>query len=1651
VASKVGGGAALIASRALAWLRVILLLAPLGATLPSPVDAAARPVVSHANLPLRFEANEGQTDPVVKFLARGQGYALFLTLTEAVLVLDPPSPRSARRGQAAETRETPSVVTMRLVGAGPSAQVGAIDRLPGTSHYLIGRDPQRWRRDVPAFARVRYDAVYPGISLIYYGNQRQLEYDFIVAPGADPGAIVLELDGADALSVDERGDLVIATARGDVRLGRPVVYQEIAGARRQIEGGYTIDGGRRVRFRVASYDTSRPLVIDPVLAYSTYLGGSADDQGFGVAVDGDGNVYLTGSTLSTDFPTADARQSTKAGGKDVFVTKVDATGSNLVYSTYLGGSGEDIGNAIAVDVDGQAYVAGQTASNDFPTFNAFQTSRRSIDGFLSKLDPSGATLVYSTLLGGSLDDRILGVAVDADGSAVVTGSTASTDFPTFDPVQSFLRAGREAFVTRFTPSGAGLVYSTYLGGSGDDDGNGVVIDADGNAYVVGTTTSTNFPILLPFQATKGGGVSDAFVTKLNHTVPTGLSVVFSTYLGGAATDEGKAIALGPGSRVTVVGSTTSLNFPTAAALQPTIGGTTDAFVTRLTAAGTGLVFSTYLGGLGIDKANGVAVHSDGTTHVVGTTRSTNFPVVDPLPGSAALAGGSDLFVTRLASDGSALVYSTFLGGVADDEGSAIALDADGLVYVVGSTRSTGFPLVDPAQPVIGGGLDAVMAQIADGAILQFSASRFVVGENAGSVTLRVTRTGDRSSAVTVNFATRDDTATAGLDYVATSGTLSFAPGETVKTITVRILEDASGEGPETFIVTLSAPTGNGILGGRARVPVDIVDNEPSVNFSPSLFTVVEGGIATVTVVRGGPLTGTVVVGFTTEDGTARGGTAGTPGIDYVSTSGTLTFAPGVSTRTFTVTTVNDALPEPTETIGLRLTSVTGGTPAAFLGVRSTAILEIVDNERTLQFTKPTFTVAENAGSATITVERHGTLADTVTVRFATSNGTATGGSAAGAGVDYLTRSGTLTFGPGVDTASFTIPIVNDAIVEGNETVRITLSNAVVVGGGTVTIVGANPATLVIVDEDGGVIEFTSATYTVNENAGVATIGVKRTGGATRQVTVQFRTRDGVGTAVAGADYTSTSGTLTFAAGQLTRTFTIPIVSDRIDEGNETVALELLSPGGGAILGTQRTATLTIVDDDTAGVIQFSAPVFTVGESAGVATITVTRTGGSATGTGGTDVLVDFGAFGLTATPGADFLITTGTLTFAAGETVKSFPVRLLDDTLPEGNETVDLRLSSPRGGAILGPRSTAILKIIDNEPTVQFSAPRYSVAEGFNAAITVERTGPTGLPGTVTVLFETTGGSAVPTTDYTPVTRTLSFGPGVPAITVGVPTLTNAIPNGPRTVNLRLRNVTGGAVLGPQSTAVLDLIDNDPGGRVFWSSASYTAREGAGLTWAIIRRTDGVAGGVMVDYDTVNVTARAGVNYDALSGTATFAAGATQVNIPLMVRPQNTIETGPLTFKVVLSNPRPTGFPNGVTLGSPSVATVTIVDDDEGGVVQFGATSVTVAEGAQQCTPTPPANACATVIVTRTGGAASGVTADYSMADRTAVSGTHYVRTSGRVTFSAAQTTATIPVQLINNSADSGPRTFTITLANPRGGATLGANTTITVTIADND
>jgi len=673
-------------------------------------------VESYGKLPLSFEANKGQTDPEVKFLSRGIGYTLFLAPTEAVLALQKaatsnPQQKSDRvhtaLGPEAARAQAPAVLRMKLVGSNPAPRLVGLNQLPGKSNYFIGNNPKKWRTNVPNYSKVRYENVYAGVDLIYYGSQGQLEYDFVVAPGAAPGAITLGLEGAEGMAIDPQGNLVLSIGSGEVSLHKPVVYQEVDGVRREIQGGYVLKEDNRVGFQVAAYDAGKPLVIDPTLAYSTYLGGSDTDRGFGIAVDSGGNAYVTGLTISTNFPTASPFQAAcGAGGcEDAFVTKFNPTGSALVYSTYLGGSGNDRGFGIAVDGGGNAYVAGGTNSTNFPTASPFQAARGGgFDAFVTKLNPTGSALVYSTYLGGSGGtSQGVGIAVDSSGNAYVTGNTNSANFPTASSFQAALSGPRDAFVTKFNPAGSALVYSTYLGGSGDDDGGGIAVDSSGNAYVTGNTNSANFPTASPFQAAPGGGF-DAFVSKLN---PTGSALVYSTYLGGNGGDFGSGIAVDSSGNAYVAGATASTNFPTASPFQAALGGGFDAFVTKLNAAGSALVFSTYLGGSAGDGGSAIALDVD-IVYVTGDTASTNFPTANAI--QAAFGGGTDGFVAKL--DIPDLVFATYLGGSGDDSGASIAVDSGGNAYVTGETASTDFPTMSPFQAAFGGGTqDAFVTKI----------------------------------------------------------------------------------------------------------------------------------------------------------------------------------------------------------------------------------------------------------------------------------------------------------------------------------------------------------------------------------------------------------------------------------------------------------------------------------------------------------------------------------------------------------------------------------------------------------------------------------------------------------------------------------------------------------------------------------------------------------------------------------------------------------------------------------------------------------------------------------------------------------------------------------------------------------------------------
>ena len=762
--------------------------APTSSPQAQPEADKARLVRNYGNLPMAFEANRGQAPRPVKFLSRGNGYGLYLTAQEAVLALRRPAaasgatlPRLEASGvtpsgmstmlqrldapltvEAAKVKSAyeTEIVRMQLAGANPLAEPVGTSPLPGTANYFIGNDSSQWRTQVPTYSRVRYANVYPGVDLVYYGNQRQLEYDFVVAPGASPRPIRLRFAGATGLRAEPNGNLSVQVQDGSIEFRRPEIYQVVHGERHSVSGRFRLLANNTAGFALGGYDHARPLIIDPVVTYSSFLGGSVAEYIVSVTADSAGNAYVTGLTVSLDFPTtAGAFQSVNfaAAGNQVstaFISKMNPSGTALLYSTYLGGSAiahtlhlqGDYGHAIAVDKAGNAYITGWTYSSNFPiTAGAFQSGSRTAGlalptGFVTKLNPSGTGLIYSTYLGGSVLDEPTALAVDSAGDAFISGLTFSSDFPTTSG--AFQRSnksagvdGFNAFVTKLNPSGTALVYSTYLGGS-EDKGtylsslywtNPVAVDTLGNAYVAGFTQSNDFPATKgAYQQTNRAAGNEGANITLSKLNPAGSGLIYSTYLGGSADSYSEGLAVDSAGNAYVAGFTYDLDFPvTASAFQSinkaasnpgnTGSSRTNGFLTKMNPAGSVAIYSTYLGGTagpwGGDGILGLAVDSSGDAYVVGYVMSDDFPVTSNAFQSKNhgathccdyLTYATNTFLTEFNPAGKGLLFSTYFGGSGTqnpdgpgaygDSAYSVALGAGGTVFSVGASSSSNFPV-----------------------------------------------------------------------------------------------------------------------------------------------------------------------------------------------------------------------------------------------------------------------------------------------------------------------------------------------------------------------------------------------------------------------------------------------------------------------------------------------------------------------------------------------------------------------------------------------------------------------------------------------------------------------------------------------------------------------------------------------------------------------------------------------------------------------------------------------------------------------------------------------------------------------------------------------------------------------------------------------
>jgi hypothetical protein len=914
----------------------------LSAILPAHA-AAAQPPLAHgplaqgsqqvlaiySHLPLMFEPNQGQTDARVRFLAHGSGYGLYLTAREAVLAL-----HSAATSQHATPRT--SVVSMKLVGANSAAEPTGDVQLPGKSNYFIGNDPAQWHRDIPQFARVRYRNVYPGVDLVYYGNQGRLEYDFEVAPGSDPRLIALKFQGPRNLRIDATGDLVLAVGGSDVRLQAPRVYQKFGAEERSVVGRFELRGKEKekdeVGFRLGAYDRSRALIIDPVLTYATYFGGSGDEAcsviapimiaGIAappagcpaIAVDAVGNIYVAGSTTSTNFPvTSGAFQTAKAGPANAFVAKISPA-SALLFATYLGGNVVDYPAGIAVDNGFNVIVAGTTTSSDFPThgtnapFQAGPPPNSSKHVFVSKLDPTGKTLLYSTYLFGNNVDIASGLALDPGGNAYVTGTTTSTEkdtgFPsTLGSMQDASLATNQFFFTKVDPNASGsasVPYSTYIGGSTPSNGvavgGGIAVDTNSNAYITGGTTFTDMQVLNPYQGTNKGGL-DAFVVKINPAGATGTQKLYWTYLGGSGDDVGYGIAVDSATNAYVTGSTTSTDFviptgttpflhcldaPTDPATCPTLTNPpSDAFLAKLgiiCTAGTTcttplpLSYFTYLGGTGTDVGTAIAVDTSQGARIAGWTTSADFPFVGH-PVQTVFGGGvSDGFVARIDTLATcspiatpttcpATSSSSYFGGTGNDFGTSIAVDQQGSVYLTGETSSPGGFHGIPLRGTLSGNTDAFVGKLGPFLSLTFAAAPTVTPSPASvgsqvSFVYTITNTGDFTNGVTFT----DQLQATGATFVSATASPGScgAPVGVAVTCTIGTLNTAA-TATVTIIVTPVAPTtpgGSVVLGNSgaagiggstlATASASVEVNDFSLKAEPVSTTVPAGVPATFT-------------------------------------------------------------------------------------------------------------------------------------------------------------------------------------------------------------------------------------------------------------------------------------------------------------------------------------------------------------------------------------------------------------------------------------------------------------------------------------------------------------------------------------------------------------------------------------------------------------------------------------------------------------------------------------------------------------------------------------------------------------------------------------------------------------------------------------
>ena len=811
--------------------------------------ARREPQLSYGQLPLTFEVNKGQSNPQVKFLTRAQGYSAFLTAGSLTLSLRVPQ-SEAPSDSTIRNHQDARLLQFDLAGAAAHPVIVGEDLQPGKANYFLGNDPAKWQRNVSLYGRVRYRDVYPGIDLVYYGNHRQLECDFEVKPGADPRQIRFAVRGSSGISLSEAGDLILKVGNDELRFQSPAVYQERNGRRVLVPGSYVLQDSSHVGFQISDFDANQKLVIDPVLVYSTYLGGSGDEQASGIAVDSTGNVYIAGYTDSANLPLTSIG-TVSSNANHVFVAKLNAAGTGLVYADYVGGGNDEYGTALAIDSSNQVYVTGSTTSANFPTVNAYQSQLPGpYSGFLTKLSADGSSLLYSTYLGGNAFDQPTAVAVDNLGQAHVAGYTMSRNFPVSNAYQSTASPnqggnyGYYGFLTKFANDGTSLVYSTYFAGSSNvsqDCGhpcwpvpvstiNALSLDPNGDAYVSGTTNTYNFP-------TTSGSYLSTNTTQQNSTVGfvskfnSAGGLAYSTFLYGSSGNPVgmSAIAVDSTGAAYVTGSVISDGtFPVTSTsiCDPSVYGfdCSYTFLTKFDPAGSTLLYSSFLGPYNYAVPQSLALDSKGNAYVLATTTSSSFQTSNAIE---SYSSQSDLLLLELDAGATTQLWSTYLGSSGRDFAAGLALDANSNIYVAGMTDGIDFPTTNGTfQTQSGGKNDAFVMKIASGSAASVSLQpgtlhfgSLAIASTSSTQTILLRNMG--SSALTVS-----SVVTAG-DFAATENCTGTVAAASSCTISVSFTPIASGTRTGSITINDNAP------GGPHIVSLDGTGIGPAVTLAPA--------------------------------------------------------------------------------------------------------------------------------------------------------------------------------------------------------------------------------------------------------------------------------------------------------------------------------------------------------------------------------------------------------------------------------------------------------------------------------------------------------------------------------------------------------------------------------------------------------------------------------------------------------------------------------------------------------------------------------------------------------------------------------------------------------------------------------------------------